>query len=369
MTFEDALWQTASGGTPSYSAREFRALPAELYDEGVLENLKVVERGAGANMSVDINVGGAIIQGDDQARQGNYLVRCTALENKTVTAAPGSNSRLDLVVVEHLDPDSGGAAGRITQFRVIAGTPAASPVLPALPPTAIPLAQLGPITTSTTSITNSLITDLRVWAGFRTEPGTIRYVAPGPLPSGWLACDGAAVSRTTYARLFDRVGTTYGVGDGSTTFNVPDARGRALFCANNYGTNGTATGDDRVSGSRGASGGNTQLAQHLHANGTLEIGDPDHEHSGPSHTHDAVGTITIEARLASVGGDFLAYSPDGAAGSPSSANIAGATAAAGTGATGSGNLNPTINGSTANTGTGTAGNVPPYLMVGAIVRT
>lgn len=45
--------------------------------------------------------------------------------------------------------------------------------------------------------------------------------------AGWLLCDGTAVSRTTYADLFAAIGTAFGVGDGSTTFNVPDARGRA----------------------------------------------------------------------------------------------------------------------------------------------
>lgn len=46
----------------------------------------------------------------------------------------------------------------------------------------------------------------------------------GTVPSGWLLCNGAAISRTTYARLFAAVGTTWGTGDGSTTFNLPDGR-------------------------------------------------------------------------------------------------------------------------------------------------
>lgn len=49
--------------------------------------------------------------------------------------------------------------------------------------------------------------------------------AVATIPDGWLYCNGAAVSRTTYRRLFDVVGTAYGVGDGSTTFNLPDLRG------------------------------------------------------------------------------------------------------------------------------------------------
>src|SRR3990167_8065526 len=53
----------------------------------------------------------------------------------------------------------------------------------------------------------------------------LQYGAAYP-PSGWLLCDGSAVSRTTYAALFAVIGTTYGAGNGSTTFNVPDLRGR-----------------------------------------------------------------------------------------------------------------------------------------------
>jgi microcystin-dependent protein len=52
------------------------------------------------------------------------------------------------------------------------------------------------------------------------------YAATTP-PQGWVTCDGAALSRTTYAALFSIIGTSYGVGDGSTTFNAPDLRGRA----------------------------------------------------------------------------------------------------------------------------------------------
>lgn len=47
-------------------------------------------------------------------------------------------------------------------------------------------------------------------------------------PAGWLSCNGAAVSRTAYAQLFDAIGTIYGEGDGSSTFNLPDMRGEFL---------------------------------------------------------------------------------------------------------------------------------------------
>lgn len=51
------------------------------------------------------------------------------------------------------------------------------------------------------------------------------------VPSGWLLCDGSAVSRTTYATLFAAIGTTFGAGDGSTTFNLPKIPGRTLIGA------------------------------------------------------------------------------------------------------------------------------------------
>ena len=53
------------------------------------------------------------------------------------------------------------------------------------------------------------------------SPGFVMAWAGGSPPSGWLLCDGAAVSRTTYAALFSAIGTAFGTGDGSTTFNLP----------------------------------------------------------------------------------------------------------------------------------------------------
>lgn len=55
--------------------------------------------------------------------------------------------------------------------------------------------------------------------------GAIQFFAMSTTPSGWLKANGAAVSRTTYATLFAAIGTVFGVGDGSTTFNLPDLRG------------------------------------------------------------------------------------------------------------------------------------------------
>ncbi len=56
--------------------------------------------------------------------------------------------------------------------------------------------------------------------------GVVLPTAAGAAPAGWLLCDGSLVSRTTYARLFSVIGVTYGSGDGTSTFALPDMRGR-----------------------------------------------------------------------------------------------------------------------------------------------
>lgn len=57
-------------------------------------------------------------------------------------------------------------------------------------------------------------------------PGALQDFARATAPTGWLVCDGSAVGRTAYAGLFAAIGTTFGAGDGSTTFNLPDLRGQ-----------------------------------------------------------------------------------------------------------------------------------------------
>ena len=64
-------------------------------------------------------------------------------------------------------------------------------------------------------------------AGTVIPPGVIEAFAGPVVPTGWLTCDGSAVSRSGFSGLFAVIGTTWGVGDGSTTFNLPDLRGRA----------------------------------------------------------------------------------------------------------------------------------------------
>lgn len=72
-------------------------------------------------------------------------------------------------------------------------------------------------------------------AQFSTPTGAYMYFATQNVGDGWLYCDGREVSRTTYATLFNAIGTAHGAGNGTTTFNLPDGRGRSLI--------GSGTGD------------------------------------------------------------------------------------------------------------------------------
>jgi microcystin-dependent protein len=87
-------------------------------------------------------------------------------------------------------------------------------------------------------------------------------------PAGWLLCDGAAVSRTTYAALFAAIGTTYGVGDGATTFNVPNPAGRVLCAASGSHALGSITGAETHTLAV------TEMPAHGHT-----VTDPGHSHN------------------------------------------------------------------------------------------
>lgn len=132
--------------------------------------------------------------------------------------------------------------------------------------------------------------------------GAIFAYGAAAAPTGYLLCNGAAVDRTIYAALFAIVGTTYGVGDGSTTFNVPDLRGRFALGKAASGTGSTLGG----------------------TGGAL-----DHTHTGPSHTH----TLTTSGIV----GDGGSGVTDGGVGSGTGHHHTATSAAGGTGASGTGN--------------------------------
>lgn len=90
--------------------------------------------------------------------------------------------------------------------------------------------------------------------------GAVMPFAMASAPTGWLVCDGSAVSRTTYADLFAAIGTSYGTGDGSTTFNLPDLRGEFVRGWDNGAGNDpdAASRTDRGDGTTGDNVGTKQ---------------------------------------------------------------------------------------------------------------
>lgn len=99
--------------------------------------------------------------------------------------------------------------------------------------------------------------------------GIVSPYAGSTAPTGYLLCDGSAISRTNYARLFAVISTTYGTGDGSTTFNLPDLRGRAVAGRDNMGGTTASRITSAIGGingtTLGASGGNERLQAHAHS--------------------------------------------------------------------------------------------------------
>jgi microcystin-dependent protein len=77
-------------------------------------------------------------------------------------------------------------------------------------------------------IGDGAVTTEKLAASAAIPAGAVQHFARNTAPDGWLKANGAVISRSTYADLFDAIGTTFGVGDGSTTFNLPDLRGEFI---------------------------------------------------------------------------------------------------------------------------------------------
>ena len=106
--------------------------------------------------------------------------------------------------------------------------------------------------------------------------GAVMPFAGTDAPLGWLLCNGAAVSRDTYSDLFDVLGTTFGAGDGSTTFNTPDMRGRITLGLDNIG--GSDAGRLDVANTLGGAGGAQKKSSSTDSH-TLSINQiPSHKH-------------------------------------------------------------------------------------------
>ena len=101
--------------------------------------------------------------------------------------------------------------------------------------------------------------------------GQIILFAGSTIPTGWLVCDGSAISRTTYSNLFSVLGTTWGTGDGSTTFNIPDFRGRTAI----------GVGESNATGHTNHALGTTD-GEETHTLNVTEM---------PSHSHNVISNV------------------------------------------------------------------------------
>lgn len=123
---------------------------------------------------------------------------------------------------------------------------------------------------TTAKIANGAVTQEKLNSSVTLVPtGAVMPFAMNTAPSGWLAANGSTVSRTTYSDLFAAIGTTYGAGDGSTTFTLPDLRG---YFVRGSGTNTDGT----ASGTFGAKQTDSVIS-HSHS-GTTGDDSPDHTH-------------------------------------------------------------------------------------------
>lgn len=165
--------------------------------------------------------------------------------------------------------------------------------------------------------------------------GVLLPYAGSSAPTNFLLCYGQAVSRTTYAALFSAIGTTYGTGDGSTTFNLPDLRGRSVFGVDNMGGSAASRVTSGVSGIAGTTLGATGGSQYMQTHS--------HTVNDSGHTHGQTNGI---------GGSGGSADGPGAVGYGSGTN----TEAGITGIT------------IANAGSGSSQNMPPAMMLSYIIR-
>ena len=133
----------------------------------------------------------------------------------TVISADATNSTIDVKDARNFVVKANAAT--VITANDASVTTTVPVVLPSDPTTTLQSATKGYVDTTAAS---SIVT--------AAPPGAIMAFGASSAPTGWLVCDGSAVSRTSYAALFAVLSTTWGTGDGSTTFNLPDLRGQFL---------------------------------------------------------------------------------------------------------------------------------------------
>lgn len=153
-----------------------------------------------------------------QAKSGNNVPIKTISAGSNITITNNANDVN--IAATAPNPDASSTAIGVTKLSV----DPASPTNPIALGTNDPLLTTPLSGTSLNSSTNPIVDKAGLSQAFPS--GFLSMFAGSAAPSGWLICDGSAISRTTYANLFAVIASTYGAGDGSTTFNIPDLRSR-----------------------------------------------------------------------------------------------------------------------------------------------
>ena len=296
---------TSVTGDRQYSAGEWRDYFESLMTNGVVTyttNELIVKQQAVANKTVYVDLGSMLINGTMRILD--------TTQNVTITDNTSGNARIDRIVARLNYTD------RKIEFGVLTGTPAGSPVAPTLTRNTtvweLSLAQIA-VANGFSTIVTANITDERsndavcgfmeykdrilsdrmdnLEANALVPSGTVINFSGATAPTGYLECDGAAISRTTYSKLFTAINTLYGTGDGSSTFNTPDLRGEFIRgWDNSKGTDiGRTLGSSQVASSHFISSGpyvngfakDTENTYTLTASGPNTVGNA----GGPASTN------------------------------------------------------------------------------------
>ena len=280
----------------SYDARADRKWFADLLSAGVVGSGDYAVTAVSGNMVITIAAGVAYVLGQNIADQGMYRQYTTAASTLTVGGNASGNPRVDTVILRIMDTAADGSTFSEARLEIVPGTPTAGANLTNLSGIAN-LTTLGEASKSVLLLAYVLVPN---GASVLTTAGNVKDArsraslgggVTGGIPVGatlewnaatvpsggfYLTEDGSAISRTVYASLFGLLGTAFGAGDGSTTFNIPDSRGRV---AAGYAPSGGHTDMSTVGNNDGLAVAVRRM-KHKH---TVSITDPTHTHaySGP----------------------------------------------------------------------------------------
>jgi len=141
----------------------------------------------------------------------------------------------------------------------------------ALASNAVTSAKITDANVTTAKIADGAVTSAKLASGLATITGEIRIWATASAPTGWLFCDGASISRSTYSALFAVISTTYGTVDGNT-FNVPNFKGRSpVGVGTSAATGATAWTLAELGGEETHALTTAELAAHTHAPGSFAV--------------------------------------------------------------------------------------------------